>query len=212
MWNKNIKRKQKRLVLWALIFIPYLLLIPASAWYFRKVDHIENASFIVINKADLNLYLYNYKGELLQRSKIAVGKKPGNKLNKGDLKTPEGVFNITEIADASNWSHDFKDDTLGIINGAYGPYFIRLHVPGQNGIGIHGTHDNNSLGTRASEGCIRMNNSELESLIKHIQLASVVIITPGTDDIKENSVPVSKKKDRKKTVLKKKLKSKNTIK
>jgi hypothetical protein len=180
------KAGKKEIVLWTLIVIPYLLLIPASFWYFKKLGNIEHASFIVINKAEMNLYHYNYKGELLQKSQIATGKNFGNKEKIGDAKTPEGVFNILQVEDASSWTHDFKDDTLGLIQGAYGPFFIRLSVPGQKGIGIHGTHDDNSIGSRASEGCIRMHNKDLVLLVKHISNASVVVITPGLEDVAIN--------------------------
>lgn len=166
-----------------------MLLIPAALWYFHKVENIANASFIIINKAEMTLSLYNYKGELLQKSGVATGKNFGSKQSVGDLKTPEGIFTITSIEDASNWTHDFKDDNLGTINGAYGPFFIRLNVPGQKGIGIHGTHDENSIGSRASEGCIRMHNVDLIKLVEKIKTASIVIITPSIEDIKVNPLP-----------------------
>jgi len=130
----------------------------------------------------MTLYQYNYKGDLMQKSKIATGRNPGDKQSMGDLKTPEGVFKIGEIEDASGWTHDFKD-SLGPIKGAYGPYFINLDIPGQKGIGIHGTHNDNSIGTRASEGCIRMHNAELVQLVRHLNTASVVVITPGIEDV-----------------------------
>ena len=82
----------------------------------------------------------------------------------------------------------FKSDSLGAITGAYGPYFIRLDVPGQKGIGIHGTHDDNSIGSRASEGCIRMHNKDLIMLVKNITTASVVVITPGIEDVQANTI------------------------
>ena len=182
------KIDKKNILLWALIFIPYLLLIPAAFWYFNKLDNIEHSSFIVINKAEMTLYHYNYSGILLQKAQIATGKGFGNKETIGDSKTPEGVFRIVQIEDASSWTHDFKGDSLGSITGAYGPYFIRLDVPGQKGIGIHGTQDDNSIGTRASEGCIRMHNEDLITLVKHINTASVVVITPGKEDIKVNTM------------------------
>ena len=82
----------------------------------------------------------------------------------------------------------FKGDGLGEIQGAYGPYFIRLRVPSAKGIGIHGTHDNNSLGKRASEGCIRMENAQLEKLVDRLSPQSLVIITPGCADIIADSI------------------------
>jgi murein L,D-transpeptidase YafK len=180
------KPNVKSLLLWLLIFLPYLLLIAGIFYYFHKVDEINNASFIIINKADMTLSHYDYKGNLLQKSGVATGKSFGNKKVIGDLKTPEGVFNVVNIEDASSWSHDFKDDTLGEIKGAYGPYFIRLAVPGQKGIGIHGTHDSNSIGSRASEGCIRMQNEEVRKLANVIKQSTVVVIIPGIEDVISN--------------------------
>lgn len=109
-------------------------------------------------------------------------KSNGNKRKKGDMRTPEGVFQVSDIQDASGWTHDFGDGK-GEISGAYGNHFIRLSVPGQKGIGIHGTHLPESIGTRASEGCIRMNNKDLEQLVKLIYPPLVVVITPGREDI-----------------------------
>ena len=178
-----MKQKYRDIVFWAIILIPYLCLIPAYIWYLKTLKNVENSTFIIINKADLTLYHYNYKGQLLQKSSVATGKNVGNKEKIGDMKTPEGIFTISNIENSSDWKHDFKDDTLGIINGAYGPFFIRLNIPGYKGIGIHGTHDDNSISTRASEGCIRMHNRDLVKLVQNIKTVSIVIITPGINDI-----------------------------
>jgi len=157
--------------------------IPAIIWHFNVIKNAEGSSIIIINKADMTLSHYNYKGELLQKSSIATGKIPGDKKRMGDFKTPEGIFRIIDVEDASDWSHYLKDDTLGKVVGAYGPFFIRLDVPGQNGIGIHGTVDDSSIGKRASEGCIRMHNAELRQLVNKIGSAKVVVITPGLTDV-----------------------------
>jgi len=175
--------KYRIAILWVLLFLPYVALVPAYIWHNNVLRDMRDSSFIIISKQDMMLYHYNYKGELLQKSSVATGKNLGNKVVIGDRKTPEGVFSIGGVRDASTWGHDFADDTLGEIRGAYGPYFISLNVPGQKGIGIHGTHDLNSIGTRASEGCIRMPNEELVQLVNHIKSATVVIITPSQSDV-----------------------------
>lgn len=117
------------------------------------------------------------------------------------------LLNLLLAAQALNQiakkKHDFKDDSLGEIPGAYGPYFIRLDVPGQKGIGIHGTHDNNSLGTRASEGCIRLKNEDLEALVKRINTTSIVIITPGQQDVNVNNDTIKIKEVKKETIVRK---------
>jgi hypothetical protein len=178
--------KRKKIAFLIVIFLPYLLFASLYLWHHKTVNEIRSSTFVIIDKSNYTLKLFKYTGELIQESKIAYGKNPGNKRKVGDLKTPEGVFNILSVEDASEWEHDFKDDTLGKIKGAYGPYFIRLNVPGQKGIGIHGTHDNNSIGTRASEGCIRMKNEELQELVKKINTVSVVAIIPGVEDQLKN--------------------------
>lgn len=100
----------------------------------------------------------------------------------GDMKTPEGLFSVQQIQDASAWTHDFGDGK-GEIRGAYGSHFIRLKTPGHCGIGIHGTHDPASIGTRATEGCVRLNNSDLLELVKKYVYVGmpVVILTSEAD-------------------------------
>ncbi|MDR1379024.1 MAG: L,D-transpeptidase [Synergistaceae bacterium] len=121
----------------------------------------DNEYWVRINKRLYMLYLY--RGDEVEKTyEIAVGKNPGNKERVGDNRTPNGIFTVQSIENASSWSHDFRDGK-GVIRGAYGPWFIRLRT-GWKGIGIHGTHDPNSRGSMVSEGCIRMLNDELEEL------------------------------------------------
>ena len=177
----NVKLKNS--LLWFVLLFPYIFGLVAYFWHLDQIIKIDNSSFIIINKQEMMLYHYSFTGELFQKSGIACGKKFGDKENVGDEKTPEGVFRISGIEESSAWSHDFKEDNEGEIKGAYGPYFIRLLVPGQTGIGIHGTHDPASIGKRVSEGCIRMQNDELENLVQHISTAGIVVITPSQNDI-----------------------------
>ncbi|MBQ7593464.1 MAG: L,D-transpeptidase [Synergistaceae bacterium] len=117
---------------------------------------------IEIDKSDYTLSLF--KGdELVKIYPVAVGKNPGDKQRVGDNRTPTGDFKIVSIENASTWSHNFRDGK-GNIKGAYGPWFLRLDAKGWKGIGIHGTHDPNSLGTNATEGCIRLQNDDIAEL------------------------------------------------
>ena len=134
---------------------------------------------ILIKKSAFRLYLLE-SGNVVQSWPIALGKNEGQKLVSGDMKTPDGSFPIDEILDASYWTHDFGDGK-GEIEGAYGPYFISLDTSNLSGgawdgIGIHGTHDPASIGTRASEGCIRMHNNDLLTLKNQISIGTQVTI------------------------------------
>lgn len=174
---------------WGLILI--LILGAAGGIYWLEVCHqqeldkVENARFILISKQEMKLRLIDYKGNELLCAPVATGINAGNKTKVGDMRTPEGVFQVADIQQSADWKHDFKDGK-GEISGAYGDYFIRLAVPGHKGIGIHGTHLPESIGTRASEGCIRMKNDDLKRLVKLIYPPMTVVITPAVEDEKVN--------------------------
>ena len=129
---------------------------------------------IVIDKSDYSLKVYE-ADRLLREYPIAVGANSGEKTRVGDLKTPTGKFEVDEVLDAIDWTHDFQDGK-GEIAEAYGPYFISL-VTGWDGIGIHGTHDSTSIGKKVSEGCIRMYNTDLVELrTEYIYIGMPVVI------------------------------------
>lgn len=151
----------------------------------QTISKIENANILVISKQDMRLNLISYKGDTLLSVPIAVGKGYGNKQQQGDMRTPEGVFKVIDIQNSAEWTHDFHDGK-GETKGAYGPYFIRLEVPGHRGIGIHGTHLPGSIGSRATEGCIRLSNDDLKQLVTLIRPPMTVIITPSAMDESRN--------------------------
>ncbi len=140
-----------------------------------KCDHI------VISKETLTLTLYDSDGGVVCEFPVAVGKNLGDKRRKGDMKTPEGEFFIENIQNASWWTHDFGDGK-GEIAGCYGAWFIRLNTPPHKGIGIHGTHLPESIGTRATEGCIRLENSNLDSLKPLVHIGMPVRIESSEAD------------------------------
>ena len=129
---------------------------------------------IRVNKSAYTLTLY--KGsEPVKTYFIAVGKNPGDKQRVGDNRTPVGKFKIVSIENASKWTHDFHDGK-GKIRGAYGPWFLRLEAKGWKGIGIHGTHDPESIGTMATEGCIRLHNEDIAELKQYAYRNMPVVI------------------------------------
>ena len=178
--------KRKRIILLAILFIafslPYAGLVFTVKHFEKERVLIKNAEFVIVDKQRMTLQMYDFKGNLTFSAPIACGRNLGNKKEKGDLRTPEGVFHVISIEDASGWSHDFKDGN-GVIDSAYGPWFIRLDTPGHKGIGIHGTHAPESLGTRATEGCIRLKNEDVVKLKEKVHIGMTVVITHSTDDV-----------------------------
>ena len=140
---------------------------------------VTAGNHIFVSKKDLMLSVVSESNDTLFRCPIACGENFGNKTRIGDRKTPEGSFMITKIYDATSWKHDFGDGQ-GMRLGAYGPLFFRLNVSGFNDIGIHGTIFPESIGTRSSEGCVRLRNEDIVILYRYCYIGMPVII--GKDD------------------------------
>lgn len=136
---------------------------------------VSKGDYLLVQKTKHLLHHYR-DGKLLASYNVALGKNPEDKSKEGDNATPEGHYEVNFIRDSKNWEHDFKDGK-GSIKGAYGPFFIALYTGARGsfsgktwrGIGIHGTHDPASIGTNASEGCIRLHNEELLKLKAEIE-------------------------------------------
>ncbi len=142
----------------------------------RQPRLIGKGLYLLVIKDKFELRLYA-DGKLAKTYPVALGKNSGDKQKVGDSRTPEGHFHISQIQDSHTWTHDFKGDDKGPIAGAYGPWFLRLYTgrdatfSGQTwtGIAIHGTHDPASIGTLASEGCIRLKNDDIADLKARVQ-------------------------------------------
>ena len=118
------------------------------------------------------MYDHNAVGDtiLMAQYPCCMGKNKGNKMRRGDMRTPESPagrpFKITMIQNSSTWKHNFHDGRGNIK--AYGHWFLRLETPGHRGIGIHGsTNNEKSVPGRASEGCIRLLDTDIITLKEH---------------------------------------------
>ena len=109
-----------------------------------------------------------HNGDVLRSFKIAIGK---------DDRTPIGKFTIEERIIKPTW---YGPD------GVY-PFGHEKHILGTrwlgfnrteecSGFGIHGTKFPDSIGTKASMGCIRMRNEDVEELFDYIPKGCAVNI------------------------------------
>jgi lipoprotein-anchoring transpeptidase ErfK/SrfK len=149
-----------------------------------KRDTLKNndkTDLILISKQDLKLRMINFRDTAMLTFPIATGRNPGDKKVSGDKKTPEGIFTVYAIHDASDWDYDFNDGK-GKIKGTYGKYFIRFKE--HYHIGIHGTHLPETLGSRATEGCVRMHNESLETIVPMVSRSkTLIVVAPASEDL-----------------------------
>ena len=93
-------------------------------------------------------------------------------------KTPEGTYTI--IRKVINPWYLPKNIPGGDPENPLGSRWLGLNVPDTNGYkyGIHGTNNPGSIGSSVSQGCIRMKNTDVEWIYRHIPLNTKVIVVP----------------------------------
>lgn len=126
---------------------------------------------IVINSKTCKLNVY-YQNKLWREYDCATGtdKEP----------TPEGHFTVAnKIVNPS-----YHNIAGGASNNPLGKRWMGILVPGTNGghYGIHGNINEASIGTHASQGCVRMHNDEVEELYPYIPIGSTILIKYTDDD------------------------------
>ena len=148
----------------------------------------SGTAWIVISKKNLTLSVYDRNADgdtlLMAQFPCCMGKNKGNKVKRGDMRTPESPagkpFKITMIQNSSMWKHDFHDGRGNIK--AYGHWFLRLETPGHKGIGIHGsTNNEKSVPGRASEGCIRLLDNDIITLKEHFAYVGMPVTIQAED-------------------------------
>ncbi|MDR2286199.1 MAG: L,D-transpeptidase [Prevotellaceae bacterium] len=145
----------------------------------------DKTDVILVSKQDLKLRMIKYHDSTMLTFPIATGLNLGDKKKSGDKKTPEGIFTIYAIHDASDWDYDFHDGK-GKIKGSYGKYFIRFKE--HYHIGIHGTHLPETLGSRATDGCVRMHSKSIEEIVPLVSRSkTLIVVTPAMEDEAANN-------------------------
>ncbi len=148
------------------------------------------SNVLTCNKKNSTLNLYstdqNKKFKFRKEYSAFTGKKKGDKIKEGDLKTPIGIYNIVK-----KLSKETK------LNSFYGPLAFVTSYPnlydsyrGKDGSGIwiHGlpTEQKRDEFTR---GCIAINNPNIECLDKNIDITKTLLII-NSDKVKRD---ISKK-------------------
>ncbi len=134
----------------------------------------KNTQYVIlVEKETQRLFLYAYDGayKLIFRMNCSTGEMPGTKLQSGDKKTPEGVYFFNK---------EFKKKYLSAIYGSHAfpmdyPNFIdRISGKNGNAIWLHGT--NKPIKPRDSNGCIALENNDIDKLATFIELNRTPII------------------------------------
>lgn len=157
-----------------------------SLEYCQKLLNSKYDYFIIVDKGDMRVKLYDRYGVLKKSYRCACGKNYGNKRKKGDCRTPEGFFQAGSVKNSTDWHYTDENGKRSEKPGQYGPRFIRIVTPGYSSTGIHGTDAPWSVGGRRSHGCVRLKNEHILELAEFVTKGMPIIVLPGEKDKEVN--------------------------
>ena len=146
---------------------------PASPIIFPgKTLYIYTGAWnIKVIKSKFKLYLYD-GDDLFKIYSVGIGKQG---------RTPSGSFVIYTKQKEPIWYNDGKAIAYGSKENVLGTRWMSLKPIGDTnshlrGYGIHGTWKPETIGTKSSNGCIRMKNNDVDELYTIIPYKTSVII------------------------------------
>jgi|SRR5579872_533267 len=136
-------------------------MIAAAEALGQESDSPEPRRRIVVSIPARKLALMEH-GRIVKLYDVAVGAP--------ESPTPSGTFTIVERVKNPAWYGPDKVVGPGKDN-PVGPRWLGLS---RKGYGIHGTNNPRSIGKRASHGCVRMRNRDVEDLFERVSKGDTV--------------------------------------
>jgi lipoprotein-anchoring transpeptidase ErfK/SrfK len=152
-----------------------IILIVSPIWPLGK-NPLPGDPFLIINK-QTNRIVYIQGEEIQQQYNVATGRT--------DDLTPQGLFTI--IVKAKDPYYRKTDIPGGNPKNPLGTRWMGFDAKGTDGrvYGIHGTNSPSSIGKYISNGCIRMQNSEVEALFDKVPQGTKVLIVKSGRSFEE---------------------------
>jgi lipoprotein-anchoring transpeptidase ErfK/SrfK len=132
----------------------------------------SGATVITIHQATFTLRLFKDL-RVARRYRVAVGQ-PGYPTPRGRFSITSKQVNPTWSVPNSPWAGELAGTT--VVGGSAANPLKARWMGITNGIGIHGTGEAGSIGTRASHGCIRMHVRDVIALYKRVPIGTPVLI------------------------------------
>src|SRR4051812_7910131 len=148
----------------------YLLQLPQYEKFALVLDSTKSTLFVFENTGATATYVADYY--------VSIGKNGLEKFREGDKKTPVGVYKVAGQLPKERLSDFYGTGAYPI---SYPNEWDRIRGRDGHGIWLHGTpRDTYSRPPRASDGCIVLNNEDLETLSAKLHIGSTPIIIADT--------------------------------
>jgi murein L,D-transpeptidase YafK len=150
-----------------------------------KGDGPEGTAYIIIDKSDYELQVYDDKGWYATYPVVFGSSSLDDKEMEGDRKTPEGTFKIISKKTHAKWDRFIMLDyptkeSYEKFNQRKQSGQIPRNASIGGGVGIHGTwpHEDYQVDKfkNWTNGCIALKNEDVEDLYNYITIGTKVII------------------------------------
>ncbi|HUR85592.1 MAG TPA: L,D-transpeptidase family protein [Solirubrobacteraceae bacterium] len=152
------------------VFKPALLTVEPKV----TADKLRSGASTVLTIAQSTFTLRLFKHlKVVKTYKVAVGQ-PAYPTPRGRFSIVNKQVNPTWSVPNSPWAGELAGST--VVGGSAANPLKARWMGIANGVGIHGTGEDYSIGTRASHGCIRMHVSDVVALYKRVPVGTPVLI------------------------------------
>ena len=132
---------------------------------------------VTVDLTRARLYLLEQSGDSLElryHHYAAIGRNGTRKESEGDLRTPVGIYRITDWIDDRVLPELYGAGALPV---SYPNPWDRFHGRTGHGIWLHGVpRDTYTRAPRSSEGCVTMANDDLRALRPRVQLGETPVV------------------------------------
>ena len=160
--------------------------------YLKGIDttfgYLESSPNILTcnkEKSTLNLYLKDSNNTYAFQKEYSAytGKRKGDKIEEGDLKTPIGIYQITKKLSRENKLDSFYGPLAFVTS--YPNEYDKYRGKNGHGIWIHGLPTEQAR-DEFTKGCIAINNPNIECLDKRIDIKNTLLII-NSDEVKKKT-------------------------
>ena len=88
--------------------------------------------------------------------------------------TPDTTFIVADKIEDPDWHFDGRVIPFGSPENPLGTHFVKFSHEAFVGYGVHGTDEPESIGTRASRGCIRLAPDDIKEFFRIVPRGSEV--------------------------------------
>ena len=135
----------------------------------QKLQVLEGQASIIVHRGEFRLDLL-WNGAYVKSYTVGIGKP--------ESPTPDGQFTVRDMVIRAPWTKPGGGVVkYGEEGYALGERWMGFeNKPGANGLGIHGTNDESTVGTRCSNGCVRLRNADVMELYNFVDAGTQVTI------------------------------------